>query len=241
MSQWNEFWKLADFLQYIHLQMAYHLNTSPRFIGYQGSKKEGGWGDWSLARIVKKPRAVCKKCSDSCLRVVIDDFGNIDLGACMWCKARSVGCSTVQRRCRSGVSKAKAKGDEEPKGGKRKASEVGSEGSEDKEPLAKKVKSHSVIEDSKAHAPDGEVVENGVIDKHAGASVVNMPETRAYERGGLMGTDEAKEASTHQVLSLVVVLYICAERRQPIARYCSSAEKRTDPTLLEGAGLVWNR
>jgi hypothetical protein len=91
-----------------------------------------------------------------------------------------------------------------------------------------------------AHAPDGEVVENGVIDKHAGASVVNVPETRAYERGGLMGTGEGKEASTHHVLSPVVVSYICAERRQPVARYCSSAEKRTDPTLLEGAGLVRN-
>jgi hypothetical protein len=45
------------------------------------------------------------------------------------------------------MSKAKAKDEEEPKE-KRKASEVDSEESESKEPLVKKVKSQSVIEDS---------------------------------------------------------------------------------------------
>jgi hypothetical protein len=128
--------------------MAYRPNTSSWFISYRGSKKEGGWGDWALGWIVEKPCVACKKRGDSCLHVVLDDFGNINLGACVWCKAQSVGCSTAQRHRRGGVSKAKARL-EESKGGKRKMSEVEeSEDSEGEEPLAKKTKSRSVIEDS---------------------------------------------------------------------------------------------
>jgi hypothetical protein len=75
--------------------MVYHPNASPRFIRYRSSDKAGGWGDWFPGRIVEKLSAVCKKRSDSCLCVIMDDFGDIDLGACVWCKARSVGCSTA--------------------------------------------------------------------------------------------------------------------------------------------------
>jgi hypothetical protein len=120
--------------------MAYHPNASPRFIGYRGLKKEGGWGDWSLGWIVEKPCTACKKCGDSCLRV-------IDLGPCVWCKARSVGCSTAQRHHRGGVSKARK--EDKAKSGKQKMSEIeGSEDSEGEGPSSKKVKSRSVIEDS---------------------------------------------------------------------------------------------
>jgi hypothetical protein len=90
----------------------------------------------------------CRKHGDSCLCVVVDDFGGVDLGACVWCKTQSVGCSTAQCRCRGGVSKAKVKS-EGSKGGKQKACEV--EESEEREgegPSSKKVESHSVIEDS---------------------------------------------------------------------------------------------
>jgi hypothetical protein len=125
--------------------MAYHSNALPWFIGYRGSNKEGGWGDWALGRIVEKPCVACAKRRDSCLRVVVNDFGNINLGACVWCKARSVGCSTAQRRGRGGASKAKVKDAEEPKD-KRKASEVDSEESEE-ESLAKNVKLNSVSEE----------------------------------------------------------------------------------------------
>jgi hypothetical protein len=109
--------------------------------------KKDGEGAWSLGRFVENPCAVCKKRGDSCLRVVINDFADIDLGACVWCKARSVGCSTAQCRGRGGVGKAKAKDEEDPKR-KRKASEIDSKASEGKAPSPKKVKSRSVIEDS---------------------------------------------------------------------------------------------
>jgi hypothetical protein len=99
---------------------------------------------------------------DSCLRVVVNDFGDIDLGACVWCKARSVACSTAQRQRRVGASKAKAKDAEVPKEVKRKASEVESEDSEE-EPLGKKFRSKSIIEDSEEEEEEEEW--EGIQDK----------------------------------------------------------------------------
>jgi uncharacterized protein YoxC len=125
--------------------MAYHPNAPPRYVAYRGMKKDGsGWAGWSLGSFVEKSCAACKKRGDSCLRIVVDDFGNVDLGACVWCKARSVRCSTAQLRGRQ----AKAKGAEGTKGGKRKASEVDSEASEGERPLPKKAKLVSVVEES---------------------------------------------------------------------------------------------
>jgi hypothetical protein len=99
----------------------------------------------------------CKKHSDSCLRVIVNDFGDIDLGACIWCKARSVGCSTAQRRGRGGVTQAK---DEEDPTGKRKASDIESEASNNEEPSPKKVKLRSVIEDSEEEWEEWEGIED---------------------------------------------------------------------------------
>jgi hypothetical protein len=125
--------------------MAYHPNAQPRFVAYRGMKKDGtGWGSWALGAFVEKSCAACRKRGDSCLRVVVDDFGDVDLGACVWCKARSVRCSTAQRRGRQ----ANAKETEEAKDGKRKASEVNSEASEGEGPSPKKAKSMSVVEES---------------------------------------------------------------------------------------------
>jgi hypothetical protein len=109
-------------------------------------KKDGtDWASWSLGRFVENPCLACKKRGDSCLRIIVNDLGNIDLGACVWCKARSVGCSTAQ--CQGRQVKAKTNGEEGPKG-KRKASVLDSEASEGEEPSAKKMRSRSVIEDS---------------------------------------------------------------------------------------------
>jgi hypothetical protein len=120
-------------------------------------KKDGtGWAGWSLGRFVEKSCTACTKRGDSCLRVVVNDFGDIDLGACVWCKACSVGCSTAQRRGRQ----AKTKVAEEPKDGKRKASEVDSGASEAEEPSPKKVKSRSVIEDSEEEWEEWEGIED---------------------------------------------------------------------------------
>jgi hypothetical protein len=45
-------------------------------------KKDGtDWAGWSLGRFVEKSCAACKKRGDSCLHVVVNDLGDIDLGA----------------------------------------------------------------------------------------------------------------------------------------------------------------
>jgi hypothetical protein len=128
--------------------MAYHSTAPPVYIGYCSSKKDGSWGDWALGHIIEKACAACKKRGDSCLRVVVDNFGDIDLGVFVWCKTQSAGCSTALHRRRGGKGKAKADDDNEPKGGKRKLSEVEESEASEGEGPSKKVKSRSVIEDS---------------------------------------------------------------------------------------------
>jgi hypothetical protein len=140
--------------------------------------EEGGW----LGRIVEKACAACAKCGDSCLHVIVNDFGDIDLGACVWCKARSVGCSTAQHRGQGGASKAKAKDAEEPND-KRKASEVKSEDSEE-EPLAKKFRLKSIIEDSEEEEWGG-IQDKGDWPKESG-EVQETKEVRAV-------TEEVRE------------------------------------------------
>jgi hypothetical protein len=98
-----------------------------------------------LGRTVEKPCVLCRKCGSSCLCVVVNDFGDVDLGACMWCRTWSVGCSITLHRCQGAVSKART--EDMPKSGKRKVSEV--DKSEDSKVTSpRKVKSRRVIEDS---------------------------------------------------------------------------------------------
>jgi hypothetical protein len=104
--------------------MAYHPNATPNFIVYRSSDKGGGWGSWSLGKTIEKLCTVCRKRGDSRLRVIVDDLGNVDLGACMWCKTHSVGCSTTLHHHQGGKGKAKAKADKESRGSKQTASEV---------------------------------------------------------------------------------------------------------------------
>jgi hypothetical protein len=127
--------------------MAYHPNAMPNYILYRSSTKAGGWNEWALGKHVDNPCAACRKRGDSCLRVVVSDHGDVDLGVCVWCRTRAMGCSTAQRHRR--VRAKKPKVESEPKSDKRKLSEVeDSEGDEGEGPSSKKVKPRSVIEDS---------------------------------------------------------------------------------------------
>jgi hypothetical protein len=146
---------------------------------------------------------VCKKHGDSCLQVVVDDFGDVDLGACVWCKTRSVCCSTALRRHRGGKSKVKVNVDEDPKGGKRKLSEVEqsefeqteveqteveqSEGSEGEGP-SKKVKSRS-------GGSSGEFSERGQGSRGGGQGQGEKESEGSDEREEVreVGTDEGDD------------------------------------------------
>jgi hypothetical protein len=156
-------------------------------------KKDGtGWAGWSLGRFIEKSCTVCTKRGNSCLRVVVNDYGDIDLGACVWCKARSVGCNTAQRRGR----RAKVKVAKEPKDSKRKASEVDSGATEAKGPSPKKVKSRSVIEDSEEEWEGIEDKENG---PQASGEGQEAEEVREEVEGVQEGVEEVQEEVTEEV------------------------------------------
>jgi hypothetical protein len=168
--------------------MAYHPNAPPRYVAYRGMKKDGsGWAGWSLGSFVEKSCAACKKRGDSCLRVVVDDFGDVDLGACVWCKARSVRCSTAQIRGRQ----AKAKGAESTKGGKRKASEVDSEASEGEKPMAKKAKSASIVEESEEEFEEW----NGILEAEEFRKGMVTEEVREEVEGVQEVVEEVREVA----------------------------------------------
>jgi hypothetical protein len=125
--------------------MAYHLNTLPNLIAYRGLKKVGGWGDWALGSTIEK---ACRKHSNTCLHLVPDDFGDMDMGACVWCKTQSVGCSIALHHRQGVVSKERM--EEKPRVEKRKVSMVDeSKDSEGEVPSPRKVKSCKIIVDSK--------------------------------------------------------------------------------------------
>ena len=86
---------------------------------------------------------MCVKQKNTCLCRVIDMYGNVDLGACVWCQERSVRCSIAQRG-----QAGKTLGE------KRKRSETGKEqvertldeeDSSDEELLSKKVRVTEVV------------------------------------------------------------------------------------------------
>jgi hypothetical protein len=173
--------------------LAYHPNAGPRFVGYRGIKKDGtGWAGWSLGWFVEKSCTACTKHGDSCLPVVVNDFGDINLGACVWCKARAVGCNTAQRRGRQ----AKAKVAEEPKDNKRKASKADSGASKAEGPSPKKVKSRSVIEESEEEWEGIEDKENG---PQASGEGQEAEEVREEVEGVWEGVEEVREEVMEEV------------------------------------------
>src|SRR3979490_1075514 len=91
-------------------------------------------------RCVQQPCTNCKKHGNTCLQKVIDLYGDVDLGACIWCSVRGVGCSISQRG-------KGARGARSPKKdfGKRKVSKVSEGEDSDKGRVAKKVRPIEVM------------------------------------------------------------------------------------------------
>ena len=134
----------ADELQYLRLQMRYDIDGSNIFVAYRNTLLADSEDvtNWRNARTSEKVCMTCVKRKNTCLRWVIDIYGDIDLGACVWCQERSVRCSIAQRgqggkslgekRKRSEKGKEKVEGtsdkdessDEEPPSKKAKVAEV---------------------------------------------------------------------------------------------------------------------
>ena len=98
--------------------MRYNINGSNVFVAYRNASLADSEdnSNWRNAHASEKACMTCVKRTNTCLRRVIDTYGDVDLGACVWCQERSVRCSIAQRG-RAGKSS----------GEKRKRSEKGKE------------------------------------------------------------------------------------------------------------------
>ena len=78
----------ANALQYLRLQMQYNIDGSNIFVAYRNASLADSKDDtnWHNARASEKACATCVKRKNTCLRWVINVYGDVDLGACVWCQ-----------------------------------------------------------------------------------------------------------------------------------------------------------
>ena len=88
----------ANTLQYLRLQMRYNIDRSNIFVAYRNASLADSEDDmnWCNARASEKACVTCVKQKNMCLHRVIDVYGDVDLGACVWCQERSVQYSIAQ-------------------------------------------------------------------------------------------------------------------------------------------------
>ena len=87
----------ANVRQYLRLQMRYNIDGSNVFVAYWNASLTDSEDDmnWRNAH-ASKACTMCVKRKNTCLCRVIDVYGDVDLGACVWCQERSVWCSIAQ-------------------------------------------------------------------------------------------------------------------------------------------------
>ena len=149
----------------------------------------------------------CVKCKNTCLRRVIDVYGDVDLGACVWCQERSVRCSIAQRGRAGKSSGEKRKRSEK---GKEKAEEGSDEeDSSDEEPPAKKARIAEVVaEDTPPPVPEsveGEVGQHDRADDRVGGEV---EQPRVAEGLG-QGAREARPDKATLAVALQELTEVC--------------------------------
>ena len=78
----------ANVLQYLRLQMWYNIDGSNVFVAYRNASLTDSEDDtnWRNTRASEKACATCVKWKNTCLCWVIDVYGDVDLGACVWCQ-----------------------------------------------------------------------------------------------------------------------------------------------------------
>ena len=147
--------------------MRYNIDGSNVFVAYRNASLADSEDNtnWRNARASEKACTTCVKRKNTCLRRVIDVYGDVDLGACVWCQERSVRCSIAQRGRAGKSSGEKRKRSEK---GKEKAEESSDkENSSGEEPLVKKAKVAEVVaEDTPPPVPES--IE-GEVGQHDGA------------------------------------------------------------------------
>ena len=198
----------ANVRQYLRLQMQYNIDGSNVFVAYQNASLADSEVDtnWRNARASKKACATCVKRKNTCLRRVIDVYGDVDLGACVWCQERSVRCLIAQRGRAGKSSGEKRKRSEK---GKEKAEEsLDEEDSSDEEPLVKKARVTKVVAEDTPPIPElgsGEVEQpNKVVDRVEGEA-----EEPWVVEGLGQGAREARPDKAALVIALRELTEVC--------------------------------
>ena len=125
--------------------MRYNIDGSDVFVAYRNASLADSEDNtnWRNARASEKACTTCVKRKNTCLRRVIDVYGDVNLGACVWCQERSVQCSIAQQ---GWVGKTSGKKRKRSEKGKEKAEQTSDEDeSSDEEPLVKKAKVAEVV------------------------------------------------------------------------------------------------
>ena len=78
--------------------MHYNIDRSNIFVAYHNASLADSKDvtNWRNACASEKACMMCVKRNNMCLCRVIDTYGDIDLGACVWCQEGSVWCSIAQ-------------------------------------------------------------------------------------------------------------------------------------------------
>ena len=146
--------------------MRYNIDGSNIFVAYWNTSLADSEDDtnWRNARALEKACATCVKRKNTCLCRVIDVYGDVDLGECVWCQEHSVWCSIAQRGRVGKTSGEKRKRSEK---GKEKAEGTSDEDdSSDEEPPSKKAKVAEVIaEDAPPPIPESVEGEKQQLDE----------------------------------------------------------------------------
>ena len=193
----------------LRLQMRYNIDGSNVFIAYRNASLANSEDDtnWHNTRASEKAYMTCIKRKNTCLHWVIDMYGDVDLGACIWCQERSMQCSIAQRGHVGKGSSEKRKRSEK---GKEKAERTSDEeDSLDEEPLVKKAKVTEVVaEDTPPPMPEsieGEAQQHDEVEDR----VEGEAEQPRVVEGLGQGAREVRPEEATLVLALWELTEVC--------------------------------
>ena len=199
----------ADELQYLRLQMRYNIDRSNIFVAYRNASLTDSKdnSNWRNARASEKVCMTCVKRKNMCLHQVIDTYGDVDLGACVWCQERSVQCSIAQR---GWVGKTLGKKRKRSEKGKEKVEQTSDEeDSSDEELPSKKVRVAEVVaKDTPFPVPESVEGEAGQPDEVEDRVEGKVEQPQVVEGRG-QGAREVRPEEAALVVALWELTKVC--------------------------------
>ena len=189
--------------------MRYNIDKSNVFVAYRNTLLADSEDDtnWCNACASEKVCMTCVKRKNTCLRWVIDTYGDVDLRACVWCQERSMWCSIAQQgRAGKGSGEKRKRGEK----GKEKAERtLDEDDSSDEEPPLKKAKVTEVVaEDTPPPIPESVEGEKWQLDEVEDRVEGEAEQPRVAEGLG-QGAREARPDEATLVLALWELTEVC--------------------------------